>query len=157
MAGNKGKQPPKTQPTRPTDGDATRAITYREPNEEKEEGQRAFLEILDLFTDFVIPGKNEEFAATLLDVLDQLELPRIPPQSDNSSETLIEEIQELRGSIEGLSKTLPGRAKSWAEVVAGDGRRDASVNFPKVVIPERRTREVIIRAPDQGVDLAQRS
>jgi len=58
---------------------------------EGEEG--AFLEILGLFTYYVIPGKRDEFATTLLDVLEQLDLPK----SDTSSETLQEEIQELRG------------------------------------------------------------
>ena len=64
----------------------------------------AFLEILDLFTDYVIPGKRDEFAVTLLGVLDQLDL---QPKSNASSETLREEIQELRGSIDELSKALP--------------------------------------------------
>jgi hypothetical protein len=63
-----------------------------------------FLEILGLFTNYVIPGKRDEFAVTLLGVLDQLDL---QPKSDVSSETLQEEIQELRGSINELSKALP--------------------------------------------------
>ena len=51
-----------------------------------------FLEILGLFTDYVIPGKRDEFAVTLLGVLDQLDL---QPKSNVLSETLQEEIQEL--------------------------------------------------------------
>ena len=117
-----------------------------------------FLEILGLFTDYVIPGKRDEFAVTLLGVLDQLDL---QPKSDASSETLREEIQELRGSIDELSKALPRARpgnKTWAEVAAAGGRGSSGVaEAPRIVVPERRTREVIVKAPGQGEDLARRS
>ena len=45
----------------------------------------AFLEILDLFTDCVTPGKRDEFAAVLWGVLGQLDL---QPKSDVLSKTL---------------------------------------------------------------------
>ena len=38
------------------------------PSEEEEE-EGALLEILGLFTDYIIPSKRDEFAAILLDVL----------------------------------------------------------------------------------------
>ena len=75
---------------------------------EEEEEEEALLEILSLFTDFVKPDKRDEFAVILLKVLERLDLdlwPRI--NSDTLSEILWEEIQELRGSIDELSKALP--------------------------------------------------
>jgi hypothetical protein len=57
----------------------------------------------------MISGKRDEFAATLLGVLERLDLQ--PIHSDMSSETLRDEIQELQGSIDELSKALP-RAQS---------------------------------------------
>ena len=77
--------------------------------EEEEEEEGALLEILGLFTDYMIPGKRDKFAATLLGVLKRLDLQ--PIYSDTLSETLQDEIQELQGSIEELSKALP-RAQS---------------------------------------------
>ena len=61
------------------------ANAQRGPSEEEEE-EGALLEILGLFTDYVIPGKRDEFAATLLGVLERLDLQ--PIHSDTSSETL---------------------------------------------------------------------
>jgi hypothetical protein len=155
---------PSAQPTRQVASDSP-ATAQRGLSEEEKEEEGAFLEILSLFTDYVIPGKRDEFATTLLGVLDRLDLP--PTHSDTSSETLRDEIQELRGSIEQLSKALPRALlgnKTWAEVAAtgghtgrhgGRGRSDTGI--PRIVVPERRTREVIIKAPGQSEDLAQRS
>jgi hypothetical protein len=120
------------------------ANAQRGPSEEEEE-EGPLLEILGLFTDYVIPGKRDEFATTLLGVLERLDL---RPQSDASSETLREEIQELRGSIVELSKALP-KAQSrntWAEVAARGGCRSSGNSMaetPRIVVPERRTRQVI--------------
>ncbi|KIN07079.1 hypothetical protein OIDMADRAFT_46985 [Oidiodendron maius Zn] len=80
------------------------ANAQRGPSEEEEE-EGALLEILGLFTDYVIPSKRDKFAATLLGVLERLDLQ--PIYSDASSETLQDEIQELQGSIIELSKALP--------------------------------------------------
>ena len=72
------------------------------------------------------------------------------PQSDASSETMREEIQELRGSIDELSKALPKaqpRYTTWAEVAAIGGHKGSGngmAEVPRIVVPERRTREVII-------------
>ena len=91
-------------------------------------------------------------------VLGQLDL---QPKSDASSETLREEIQELRGSIDELSKALPRARpgnKTWAEVAAAGGRGSSGVaEAPRIVVLERRTREVIVKALGQGEDLARRS
>jgi hypothetical protein len=143
------------QATRTTS--ASPATAQQGLNEEEEE-EGAILEILSLFTEYVIPGKRDEFAATLLGVLDRLDLQ--PIHSDASSETLREEIQELRGSIDELSKALPTaqpRNKTWAEVATGGGRRGSGgVEAPKIAVPERQTREVVIKAPGQAEDLARR-
>jgi hypothetical protein len=148
------------QATRQIASDSPATAQRRLSEEEEDEG--AFFEILSLFTDFVIPGKRDEFATTLVNVLDRLDLP-VQPRSDASSETLREEIQELRGSIVELSKALPKsqpRNTTWAEVAAGGGRKGSGsgvVEAPRIVVPERRTREVIVKAPGQSEDLAQRS
>ena len=42
-------------------------------NKEKEE-DRVFLEILGLFTNYIIPSKRDKFAITLLGILNQLDL-----------------------------------------------------------------------------------
>ena len=61
------------------------ANAQRGPSKEEEE-EGALLEILGLFTDYIIPSKRDKFAATLLGVLKQLDLQ--PIYSDASSETL---------------------------------------------------------------------
>src|SRR6266498_2792670 len=104
------------QNAQPTRSASDPPATAQRGLDKEEEEDRVFLEILGLFTDYVIPGKRDEFAVTLLGVLDQLDL---QPKSDASSETLREEIQELRGSIDELSKALPRARpgnKTWAEV-----------------------------------------
>jgi hypothetical protein len=151
------------QATRQTASDSPATAQRGLSEEEEEEG--ALLEILSLFTDYVIPGKRDEFATTLLGVLDRLDLQ--PTHSDASSETLRDEIHELRGSIDALSKALPRAQpgnKTWAEVAATGGHtggyrgRGGTINeTPRIVVPERRTREVIIKAPGQSEDLARRS
>jgi hypothetical protein len=147
---------PNAQATRTT---SASPATAQQGLSEEEEEEGAILEILSLFTEYVIPGKRDEFASTLLGVLDRLDLR--PIHSDTSSETLREEIQELRGSIDELSKALPRaqpRNKTWAEVVTGGGRRGSGgVEAPKIVVPERRTREVVIKALGQSEDLARRT
>jgi hypothetical protein len=147
---------PNAQATRIT---SASPATAQQGLSEEEEEEGAILEILSLFTEYVIPGKRDEFATTLLGVLDRLDLR--PVHSDASSETLREEIQELRGSIDELSKVLPRaqpRNKTWAEVVTGGGRRGSGgAEAPKIVVPERRTREVVIKAPGQAEDLVRRS
>ena len=60
--------------------------------DEEEEEDRVFLEILGLFTNYIIPSKRDEFTVTLLGVLNQLDL---QPKSNVLSKTLQEEIQEL--------------------------------------------------------------
>ena len=105
-----GKAPGAAKPGNAQNAQATRSASIqpanaqRGPSEEEEE-EGALLEILGLFTDYIIPGKRDKFAATLLGVLKQLDLQ--PIHSDASSETLRDEIQELQGSIEELSKALP--------------------------------------------------
>ena len=111
------------------------------------------------------PGKRDEFAVVLLGVLERLDIdPRSQnnTHSDTSSETLREEIQELRGSIDELSKALPralpttqpgGYKRTWADIVA----QGYNSSGTRVVVPECRTREAIIRAPGQSEDLATRS
>jgi hypothetical protein len=143
------------QATRTTS--ASPATAQQGPGEEEEE-EGAILEILSLFTEYVIPSKRDEFASTLLGVLDRLDLR--PTHSDASSETLREEIQELRGSIDELAKALPRaqpRNKTWAEVAGGGRRGSGGVEAPKIVVPERRTREVVIKALGQSEDLARRT
>ena len=107
----------------------------------------------------MIPSKRDEFASTLLGVLDRLDLR--PTHSDASSETLREEIQELRGSIDELAKALLRAQlrnnKIWAEVVGGGRRGSGGVEAPKIVVLERRTQEVVIKALGQSEDLARRT
>src|ERR1700722_14897648 len=69
------------QATRTTS--ASPATAQQGLNEEEEE-EGAILEILSLFNEYVIPGKRDEFAATLLGVLDRLDLQ--PIHSDASSD-----------------------------------------------------------------------
>jgi hypothetical protein len=158
-----GKASGAAKPGNAQNAQATRSASIQPANaqqgpSEEEEEEGALLEILGLFTDYVIPGKRDEFAATLLGVLERLDLQ--PIHSDASSETLRDEIQELRSSIDELSKALPraqSRNKTWAEVAAGGRRGGGGVEAPRIVVPERRTREVIIKAQDQSEDLARRS
>ena len=55
------------------------------PSEEEEE-EGALLEILGLFTDYIIPGKRDKFAVTLLGILKRLDLQ--PIYSNTLSKTL---------------------------------------------------------------------
>jgi hypothetical protein len=116
--------------------------------------------VIELFKDLVIPGKEEEFVRRLREALAKTRRRGGAPTTNIDGE-----IKKIHTKIEELAKALQrptgttGKA-SWAAVVAGTTQVDRSRNeafTPKVVIPERRTREVVIRAPEQGEDLAQRT
>jgi hypothetical protein len=115
-----------------------------------------------LFKDLVIPGKEEEFERRLGEVLAKTRRERV---ADASETNVNEELKKLHDKIDLLAKTMPKQVTatgkpSWAAVAAGvmqGGRSEVATYATKVVVPERRNREVVIRAPGQGEDLAKRS
>jgi len=128
---------------------------------EKEGGEeeRDRIQLMKSFVGLVIPGKEEEFERRLREVL------ATRHRRDASATSVNTELQRLHTKIDELAKALPKPATtagrpSWAAVVAGatqGGRGDSALYAPKVVVPERSNREVVIRAPGQGEDLANRT
>jgi hypothetical protein len=128
-----------------------------------EEGARRiegiYEDLLRPFKDYVIPGKEEGFVKRLREVL---------ATRQNTSETsTVVELNNLRTTVEALAKTvkeaLPGpentSKRTWATVAAKGlrGTSEGAAYAPKMVIPERRTREIVIQAREQSADLAKRT
>jgi hypothetical protein len=143
--------------------------TQRDSSEEGgREIEGPYKDLLKPFKDFVIPGKEVEFIEKLREVL----ATRRRDASATQASTDVE-LKNLRGTVEALAKTIEialprlqgnqtnnnNNKQSWASVAAGGTQSgsERAAHAPKVVIPERRTREVVIRAPGQNDDLAKRT
>ena len=87
-------------------------------------------------------------------------------QNASGASTAVE-LNNLRTTVEALAKTvkeaLPGpentTKRTWAAVAAKGvrGTSEGAAYTPKMVIPERRTREIMIQAREQSADLAKRT
>jgi hypothetical protein len=143
----------------PLAGASMHAQTQRSSGDEGEgelEGNHE--DLLRPFKDYVIPGKEEGFIVMLREVL--------ATRQNTLGASTATELNNLRTTIEALAKTvkeaLPGPGntpkKTWAAVAKGvRGTSEGAVYAPKVVIPERRTREIVVQAPGQSEDLAKRT
>jgi len=140
------------------------ASTHASSQQSSSEGGRgrsegSYGDLLKLFKDYVIPGKEEGFVVKLREVLET--------RRDASGTSTVAELNHLRTTVETLAKTIekaisgPGNTskQTWAAVAAKDVRStgEGAAYAPKVVVPERRTREIVIRAPGQSEDLAKRT
>src|SRR6201999_814316 len=141
---------------------AYNAPSQRSTNDiEGGEEERDSLHLMKLLEDLVIPGKEGELERRLREALATAR-----PVGDTSTTNVNAELQRLHTKIDELAKALPkpittaGRP-SWAAVVTGAamqaGGGGGAKYAPKVVVPERRNREVVMRASGQREDLANRT
>ena len=122
------------------------------------EKEGVYKDLLRPFKDYMIPGKEGGFVAKLREVL-------VIRQNASGASTVVE-LNNLQTTVKALAKTVKEALpklentpkKTWAAVAKGVySTSEGAVYTPKVVIPERRTREIVVQALGQSKDLAKRT
>ena len=140
-------------------GASMHASSQRTSSEEGvKEKEGVYKDLLRPFKDYMIPGKEGGFVAKLREVLAM--------RQNALGASMAVELNNLRTTVEALAKTVKEALpklenmpkKTWAAVAKGVcGTSEGAVYALKVVIPERRTREIIVQALGQSKDLAKRT
>ena len=109
-------------------------------------------EIEECLARLMIPGKEEE-GRRLME--EWYAVRRSRERADASPITLQDVKDAVRDALATTAATPASKPLSWASVAASGSVASAWV--PKVVVPARSSREVVIQAKDQAVDLAGRT
>jgi hypothetical protein len=128
------------------------------------EGLGVSTDLMQSFKDLVAIGKEVEFEQTLHKALRDAFQRGASSTTHNNNNNIHQELRAIRSTIDQLTRVPPAQSsadtsrKTWAAVAAAAaGAGGPAVYTPKVVVPERRNREIVVKATDLAPELAART
>jgi hypothetical protein len=121
-------------------------------------------ELLKRIAGLVIPGKEEEVAEAVKDVIGEVAHETRSPTADETIELIKDAVKEMKKEVkESIKETIAEMSsaatvvnapqQTWAQTAAAG----APAWEPRLVVPARNAREVIVRAKDTTPDLNKRA